>query len=74
MTKDACGELFLMQVRGALATAFLRRGIVPTHDQWGLLTAEDMTARDIAEICYALDVEPCFNIAMHADEPQQAQP
>ena len=58
MRKDISIELFLLQVRGAVAAAFTRAGVVPTNEQWEALRGGcDFTMRDLAEIGDATGVD-----------------
>ena len=51
LTKDDRTELFLLEVRGTVATAFQYSGEVPTVDDWCILRGvDDPTMRQIGEI------------------------
>lgn len=53
LTKDERTELFLLQVRGNMATAFQHSGVTPTNDDWCILRGVDEpTMRQIGEIGY----------------------
>ena len=51
LTREDYTELFLMQVRGSMATAFIYANIKPTGEEMGLLCdMGDMTMRQMGEI------------------------
>lgn len=51
LTKDDRAELFEIQVRGAMATAFNQSSQVPTQEDWDLIRGlTEPTMRHIAEI------------------------
>lgn len=62
LTKDETGELFTMQVRGLLATAYLHANMSPLpHHAQMIRGTREITMRDIAEVGFHTGVE--FNTA-----------
>lgn len=55
----SAGDLFSLQIRGALAAEFASQGKEPDRIQWQLLNGEvEMTARHLAEISCDLGIVP----------------
>lgn len=50
ISKETATDLFVMQVRGLLASAISRRGVEPTCDQLAALRSDNLTERRIAEL------------------------
>ena len=70
MTKDEFCDLFALSLRGALAQAFLHRGISPTADEWAMLSGNrDMTERDIGAMVFRLDCEAALTISLRDRAP-----
>lgn len=68
MVKDDKIELFEIQVRGVLASAFTKSGCTPSKSQWGILRGADpMTMRDITE----MGVDTNTLVSLLVDEKKQ---
>ena len=53
ISKDDFAELFLLQVRGAMASAFVFSGVQPGREQWDMLRGlTDPNMRDLGAIGY----------------------
>lgn len=71
LNKEDAGSLFVMAVRGGIASAFINRGISPTHEQWKFLYQEDMTLREISSICYDIGVDINFTLSQRQETEYQ---
>ena len=59
MTKDEFTELFAMQVRGSVATAFVHSRAEICDEHWQMLRGEkEFTMRDLGEIGHLTGVNP----------------
>lgn len=71
LTRQDRTELFLMQVRGSLATAFIYANIKPTVDEMCLLyDTGDMTMRQMGEIAARTGFN--LNLQLHDIKPREA--
>jgi hypothetical protein len=53
LTRDELTELFLVQVRGTIATAFAHSGEIPDQNDWDAIRGlKEPTMRQIGEIGY----------------------
>ena len=53
LTRDDRTELFTVQVRGAIATAFAHSGVAPEIEDWAVIRGDtDPTMRQIGDIGY----------------------
>ncbi len=51
LSRDERAELFEVQVRGTVATAFNESGVVPTQQEWDIIRGlAEPTMRDVGEI------------------------
>ena len=72
LTKDEAAELFTMQVRGAIATAYLHANLTPLpHHAQMIRGTREITMRDIGEVGFHTGVE--FNTAFRAREEGEGE-
>lgn len=71
LNKEDAGSLFVIAVRGGIASALIHRGLSPTHEQWKFLYQEDMTLREISSICYDICVDINFTLSPRQETEYQ---
>ena len=53
LSQEQAAELFTIRIRGAMAAAFEHANIIPTYEQWAMLTGtREITMRDLGEISF----------------------
>lgn len=72
LTREERTELFLIQTRGTIATAFQHSSTVPTAEEWSVIRGEaDPTMRQMGEIAWRTGFN--LTLQLHDIQPATAQ-
>ena len=70
LTKEEFSELFEVQVRGTIASAFVHGGVSPSDEHWKMMRGEiEPTMRAIGEIGHLTG----YNMYVQLSEPRRAK-
>ena len=71
MTKDDFTELFAMQIRGSISTAFIYSKAPISDEHWDMLRGEaEFTMRDMGEIGYITGFNLNLQLSAAKNEPK----